>query len=259
MTNYYYVGISLPSLSLDIPPEITFKDFNRLLKDNLSEKDSQKTLFIRRYDDILNLRAYWLGTSLNVHGELNILELSEAVVSQTGLPSYVYDFIDKYPNKEDRLLHFPFLLAKFFQEAVLEKDSFLRNYFNFERELRLVWTAYRAKKLGKDLNFELQFENPEEELIAQLLALKEAKIFELPEKFQNLKVIFENFDDNPLALEKALDQYRIEYIEKMIESHDPFSIERILAYMIQLMIIEKWFELDKEKGKEIVDMIVKGK
>ena len=39
---------------------------------------------------------------------------------------------------------------------------------------------------------------------------------------------------------------------------DTFSIERILAYLVQYMIVEKWFELDKDKGNQIVDRILLG-
>ncbi|CAF24405.1 unnamed protein product [Candidatus Protochlamydia amoebophila UWE25] len=258
MANYYYVGVSLSPLSFDAPPEITFEELERLLKDNLSTKDYQKIQLIRHYYDILNLRSYWLGEPLDPRGELNSLELSEALATQVGLPSYVYDFMLKYESKKERIHHFSFLLAKFFQKAGSEKNLFLKNYFSFERELRLVWTGYRAKKLGRDLSIQLQYEDPEENLIAQLLAQKDARNFELPEKFLNLREIFENFADHPFDLEKALDQYRIEYIEKTVEENDKFSIDRILAYTIQLVILEKWFELDKQKGKEIIDRIVRG-
>lgn len=257
MANYYYIGTYLPPLSFDAPPDITFNEFKKLLKDNLSEKDYRKTKFIRRYYDILNLRALWLREELDPHGELDSLELEEALATQVGLPSYVYDFMAIHEKTEDRIRHFPLLLARFFQSAMNEEDPLLRNYLNFERELRLVWTGYRAKKLGRDLSVELQYEDPEEDLIAQLLAQKDAKVFEPPEKYEELKELFEKYEEDPLALQRAIDQYRVAYVESLVGMADTFSIERILAYMIQLVIIERWFELDRDKGKEIVDMIVR--
>ncbi|WP_068468309.1 DUF2764 family protein [Candidatus Protochlamydia phocaeensis] len=259
MAKYYYVGTYLPPLSFDSPPDITFAEFDTLIRDNLTKRDYEKTKVIRAYYDILNLRSLWLREELDPRGELDRLELEEALVNHVGLPDYVYDFIAAHEKAEERVRHFPFLLAKFFQSAAEETDPFLREYLNFERELRLVWTGYRAKKLGRDLSVELQYEDPEEDLIAQLLAQKDAKVFEPPEKYQELKVMFEKYGDDPLALQQALDQYRVAYIEGMVDMADAFSIERILAYMAQLIIIEKWFELDKNKGKEIVDTIVKEK
>ncbi len=257
MAKYYFIGTLLPSLSFDIAPEISFARLEILLRDNLTSRDYEKTLVIRRFFDILNLRALWLGEELDPRGELTRLEIDEALAGRTGLPDYVFDFLDAHPHTNDRIRHFPFLLAKFFQSGESIKDPFLRHYLNFERELRLVMTAFRAKKLGRDLSVELQYENPEEDLIAQLLAQKDAKTFEPPEKYKDLKVLFEKYGDDPLALQKTLDAYRFEMIDSFVDMADAFSIERILAYLTQLIIVENWFELDKAKGMKIVENIVK--
>lgn len=259
MTKYYFVGTRLPSLSFDAPPEISFPELDGLLRDNLTQKDYAKTLVLRRLFDILNLRFFWLEEELDPRGELSSGALEEALISRVGLPEYVYDFIDKYPKKEDRIHHFPFLLAKFFQSSENLRDPFLRHYLGFEREMRLVMTAFRAKKLGRDLSVELQYENPEEDLIAQLLAQQDAKSYEPPEKYRELKILFDKFGDQPMALEKALDEYRFNVIESLVDLADVFSIERILAYLAEFILIEKWFELDAVKGIQIVDTIAKEK
>lgn len=256
MTKYYFVGTLLPTLSFDSAPEMSFDQLKVILRDNLMKKDYEKTLVIRRFFDILNLRAMWLGEEFDPRGELTSLELSEALVNRTGLPNEVYEFVDRYPKDEDKIRHFPWLLAKTFQNVEYLNDPFLRRYFKFERELRLVLTAFRAKKLGRDLNLELQYEDPEEELIAQLLAQQDTKTYEPPEKFKDLKALFDKLGDQPLALQKAIDEYRFETVENFVDMADTFSIERILAYFIQLLIIEKWFELDKDKGIQIVNTIV---
>jgi hypothetical protein len=258
MTKYYYVGVSLPSLSFNAPPEISFSKFEDLLRQNLTVKDYQKTKKIRELYDILNLRSLWLGEELDPRGELNVGEIEEALMTHTGLPDYVYDFLAQYEKLPDRLRHFPWLLAQFFKRVEDESNGFLHNYLIFEREWRLVFAGFRAKKLGRDLNIELQHENPEEDLIAQILAQKDAKEYEPPEKYENLKILFEKYGDDPLLLERALDEYRFDYIESLVADMDQFSINRILAYMVQLIIVEKWFELDKNKGIKIVDQIVKG-
>jgi hypothetical protein len=257
MAKYYFVGTMLPSLSFDAPPEISFEKLEVLLRDNLTFGDYEKTLVIRRFFDILNLRALWLEEELDPRGELTALELNEALINRAGLPDFVYEFIDRYPKREDRIHHFPFLLAKFFQSAESLNDPFLRDYMNFERELRLVMTAFRAKKLGRDLSVEFQYENPEEDLIAQLLAQQDAKTYEPPEKYQELKVLFDRYGDDPLALQKALDEYRFNTIENLVDMADTFSIERILAYLVQFILVEKWFELDKDLGIQIIDRIIK--
>ncbi len=257
MAKYYFVGTFLPSLSLDAPPEITFGELDVLYRDNLTCRDYEKVFVIRRFYDILNIRSLWLEEELDPRGDMDPLQLGEALVNRYGLPDYVYDFIDRYPKKEDRIHHFPYLLAKFFQSAETFKDPFLRHYLSFERELRLVMTAFRAKKLGRDLSVEFQYEDPEEDLIAQILAQQDAKSFEPPEKYRDLKTLFEKLGDQPMALEKALDEYRFEKIDSLVDMADVFSIERMLAYFCQFLLVEKWHEMDKAKGVEIVEGMFK--
>lgn len=223
MANYYFVGTYLPSLSLEAAPEITFSELDVLYRDNLSQRDYEKVLVIRRFYDILNIRSLWLEEELDPRGEMDPLELGEALITRSGLPGYVYDFLDLYPKKEDRIHHFPYLMAKFFQSAEHFGDPFVRRYLTFERELRLIMTAFRAKKLGRDLSVEFQYENPEEDLIAQLLAQQDAKSYEPPEKYKDLKYLFEKHGDHPLALEKALDEYRFETIDSFVDMSDVFD------------------------------------
>jgi hypothetical protein len=257
MAKYYFVGTVLSPLSFDEPPELSFAQLDLLLRDNLTRQDYEKTLGVRRLFDILNLRSLWLEEALDPRGVLTEIELEEALANRIGLPDYLYEFMDAYQTPADRLRHYPFLLAKFFQNVKGLRDPLLRDYLNFERELRLVLTGFRAKKLGRDLSVELQYEDPEEEIIAQLLAQKDAKVYEPPEKYHELKALFEERGDHPLALQKAIDSYRFETIENLVDQADVFSIERILAYLAQFILIEKWFKLDKAKGIEIVDTLVK--
>ena len=257
MAQYYFVGTFLPELTFESPPEISFAELEELFRDNLSKKDLEKIFYIRRFYDILNVRALWNEEELDPKGDLSAIELNEAIEGRVGLPSYVYEFIDKYEKKADRLHHFPFLLATFFKNASFLKDRFLKSYFRFERELRLVLTAFRAKKLGRDLSVELQYENPEEELIGQILAAQDAKTYEPPEKYADLKVIFEKNGDNPLALQKALDAYRFEFIEKLVDMSDVFSNDRMIAYFFQFLLIEKWFQLDHAEGIKIITRVAK--
>jgi len=256
-TKYYFVGTYLPTLSFDTKPEMNFWELLTLLRDNLTERDFDKVRSIRRLYDLLNLRYIWLEQPIDPFGQLDEGQLEDAIVTGIGLPDYVYDFIQAHEKNSDRIRHFPFLLTQFFKYTEFHNFEFLSWYLDFERKLRLILTGFRAKKMGKDLNVELQYEDPEEDLIAQLLAQKDDKAFEPPEGFQELKQIFDKYSDDPIGLQRAVDVYRFETIEKQLEDGDPFSITRILAYVIEFIIIHKWFELDEKEGKKIIDTIAK--
>jgi hypothetical protein len=59
----------------------------------------------------------------------------------------------------------------------------------------------------------------------------------------------------PLEREKALDQIRWSRLEA-IGGLDPFTAEAVLAYGIQLTILERWARMDKESGAATVESLV---
>lgn len=256
MSNYYFLGTLLPELVIGEPPEIGFDELDQLLKDNLTNEDYAKTRTIRNLYDISNLRAYWKGEPLDRYGNFNYSELEEALVTRSMLPGFVFDFMDKYESNEDRLKHYPELLAVFFRNAIENSSGFFKYYLSLERELRLVLVAFRAKKLGRDIFKELQYENPEEEFIAQIFAQKDAPIYEPPEKYEEIKTLFEQHYDDPIELQKSLLEYRFNKIEEKL-GIELFSIDRVLAYMIELIMVERWQQMDKQKGLEIVENMLK--
>lgn len=256
MSHYYFLATLLPELKIGTPPEIGFDEFMTLLKENLTKSDMKQVITLRRVFDIMSVREYWKGDPVDPYGNYNENDLEEAFITRHGLPWYVYEFTDRYESKEDRLSHFPDLMITFFREEIKKSSGFLKKNLILERDIRLVLAAFRAKKLGRDIYTELQYENPEDPLVAQILAQKDAPAYEPPEKYEDLKTIFELYGDEPLALHKALLEYRFKKIEEMFGSNI-FSLDRILGYMIELILAERWESMDKKKGLQIVDSILK--
>ncbi|MDP1836617.1 MAG: DUF2764 family protein [Chlamydiales bacterium] len=265
MRKYYFVASLLPPLRIGNPSDISFSEFMFACEVNLHKDDLRKVQVLRRYYDLQNLRLLIakpqvdeeLEKELDYRGNMDENTLEEALVAEAGFPQYVYDFLDKYEDQKDRLAHFPALISEYFsREAADAGGGFLQRYLTFEREWRLVLAGFRAKKMGRDISAELQFENPDDDLIRQMLAQRDAETFEPPDRFRDLKEIFVEFGDDPLALHQALCEYRFAKIEEMLGT-DMFSIDRILGYMAQLITVLKWLELDKKKGLQIVKAAVK--
>lgn len=255
MTEYFFTTSLLPPLKIGEPPEITFEELETILQDNLLPFDQNQVKIIQRFYDILNIRAFLRGDEIDRHGNLDLNELEEMIVDETGFESYILQFLDEYKLKEERLNYFPLLISRFYEGQTKSANSFLKKYFEFERNMQLVLLGFRAKKLKRNLEKELQFENPNEIIVAQILAQKDASSFETPEGFEDLKNIFENYGDIPIKLYQALCEYRFEKIETLMGS-DTFSFSRILGYLLQFIIVEKWIELDEKKGLEMIDNIL---
>lgn len=256
MPNYYFLGTLLPELVIGQAPDYTFEELDQLLRDNLSEADYGKTKVIRSLFDIFNLKAYWKKESLDRYGNLDFSDLEEALAFRSIFPEFVFNYMDKYESLEERLSHYPELLVSFCRHAIINASGFLKFYLNLERELRLVILAFRAKMLGRDVYKELQYEDPEEDLIAQILAQKDASLYQPPEKYEEVATLLEKYRDKPVELQKALLTFRFKKIEEKL-GIELFSLDRILAYMIELIMGERWQRMDKEKGLKIVESILK--
>lgn len=250
--NYYFLATAVPPVQFGMQPEMDFEELQWLMQLNLSKEDAAKVEVVRRYYDIQNIRAFWKGDKLDPHGSLNEVDLEESLLEEENLPDYVFDFMRRYDSSENRLEHFPELIAAFFREESVHATGLLKEYLTFERDLRLVLTGYRAKQLGRDLAQELQYEDPDEDLVAQILAQKDAKGFVFPNGFQDLQQLLETHMNDPLGMHKALSEYRIKKLESFA-GVELFSVDRILGYMLRLILAEKWIGLDKKVGLEVAD------
>lgn len=249
---YYFVVPSLPPLSLHVKPELAFRQFMQRLEISLSKDDLAKTRVLRLFIDICNIRALFLEEEIDPRGNLNEKELDEALLVQAGLPGYVFEFLSQFEKVPDKVRNFSGLLTLFFNEEMPKHRGFLRNYLEFEREMRLVLVGMRAKRLKRDLVKELQFEDPTDPFVAHLLASNESPQYDPPARWRELKEQIAACAADPMLELEACQQFRFSQLEEMVES-EIFSMDRILCYMAQLMIVESLFELDAQKGYQILD------
>lgn len=257
MFRYYFLASILPSgLTLGQVPEIGFLEFVELCKNNLNEIDLDKTEVIRRYIDIKNLRPFWQQKELDPHGNYSAKELDAHLLLEEGFPEYVFQFLRDYQSIEERLDAFPKLLAQFFEKEISRSSHFLKSFLTFERDWRLVMLAFRAKAYQRDLNWELQYEDHLDDTISYILSQNDLQQFTPPDGYEDLKIIFEDFYKEPLKLQWEVCNWRIQKIQTMVEG-GTFSIDNILSYLAQLIIVENWMKLNQDQGMSIVENIMK--
>ena len=249
MANYYFLIAAFPPLSLGTKPELTYKELRDLLVLNLSKEDLDKLEELLRPIDLYNLHAFWLGAPLDDRGQLKAKDLEEELLVQEALPDYIIEYLERYESTEDRLRYFSSLYVSLYRDQQPRLKGFLLKYYQFERDLRLVLTGLRAKRVGRDLVRELQFEDPTDPMIAEILAQKDANDYTPPREYEDLKTLFVENSSDPKELNRAILEYRFNKIEEMEEAQD-FGIDRVLAYVARFMLAESLAELDKEKGME---------
>lgn len=252
MGNYYYLASSLPPLEFPHRSEVSFASLQESLTLNLSKQDQDKVKVLRLFVDLCNIRPLLKEEEIDPRGNLKEKELEEAILSETVLPEYVFDFLKEHDTLTDKLKAFPSLLAQFFQEEITHQKGFLKRFFEFERQWRLVVLALRAKNLHRDFVKELQFEDLHDPFVMQILAQKDAETYEPPLEYQEIQELLHSCGPDPWQQNKSLCSYRFNKIQEMASDFQ-FSIDWILAYLAQLMIIEYWSELNETKGRAILD------
>jgi hypothetical protein len=261
MAQYYFITTLLPPLKIGSAPEIGSTELDFILKLNLTKKDYHKLDLLRKLIDIENIRSFWRKIPIDPGGNFDEKELEENLLHQEGLPAYVFAFMEQYPETRERLHHFPELIRSSFQaemkEASKQDAYFVQQYLSFEWQWRTIFLALRALDLGRDVFQELSDADPDNPFIADIFEqLKASKTYTPPEQFRSLQAMYDVKKHAPLELELALSEWRFEYIEEMI-GWNAFDIYRILGYVTQLEIVEKWLELDKRKGLQFIDQTMK--
>ena len=127
--------------------------------------------------------------------------------------------------------------ADFYDRAAKSKNRFIREYFDFDGRLRNLMVNYLAKRLGKsgeDFVVELpEADFDEEKQIQEILA--DADFVDREQRMDELK------------WEKASDITRMDY----------FNMNAILAFLVKAKTVQRWAELDPEKGTEMFHKLVK--
>lgn len=258
MASYYFLTSLFPSIEIGHTPSLHFEELAALMADRLENVDYAKFLRMRYLLDLENLRSYLQGQALDPLAALNQdWQIEQNLRFATHFDQEVFDFLAQYHQREDRLKHFSKLFALFFQREISVQDGFLQKYFRFEREMRLCLLGFRAKSLKRNLLQELQYEDPHDRFIAQMLAQKDATQFEPPFEYEDLKHIYHSKSNEPFAFHKALCEYRFEKIRDL-EAGLFFSIDKVLGFVARLMIVETWLRMDEKKGLSIVETTFKG-
>jgi hypothetical protein len=256
MNKYYFLLCSLPSISIGTKPEISFLELENYLKWNLTEADKKILFSFRQYIDIKNLKNLWLEKKIDPRGNLDEKTFHEALLTEDFFPVYVFTYLKKHVSTEEKITYFPVLEIEFFHDQIENFQSpFLLSFFKLERESKLILTALRAKNLKRDITIELAGEDKKDPLVDSILRQKDESLYEPPKEYIQLYNIFLKYQSEPKALYKAFLEYCFQKYEYFSE-RGPFTIDQILGYLANLILVEDYYYLNQEKGNSIVDSLL---
>ena len=137
---------------------------------------------------------------------------------------------------------------EFYRQALSHRNGFIRDFFEFDLNVRNRKVMYLNQALGRDLDRDiLSLRDPE----AEETGLEpEAPEFKEEERLQS---ILEGSDI--LSRERGIDDLYWDKIDELT-LFDYLNFDKILAIIAKMMIIRRWLILDEETGRQMFKKLV---
>ena len=250
--NYYCLIAGLPDILVD-QKKIPFSliELKQELQYQLHPKDHQlvEYLFLP-YDNINFLNILQKKEAeFNPLGNYSESFFMDEIKEPENLPGYMKKFLEAYrdenpihPNLslENQLtwLYFDFMLE--------QKNEFLRDIFTTIRDINNIFAIYNARKFG--LNIENQMIGNYE--LTEAAKKTTSKDFGLASEITPIDEIIGIYENNDiLEQEMSIDLLKWRHMNNL-NTFNYFTIEFILAYLLEFIIVERWANLDTDQSKK---------
>jgi len=258
--NYYYLVAGLPDLLLDEGRQkASVAAFKYEFESNLHPDDYRlvKFLFLK-YDNanLLNLlmKKYKKFIAFGNYSR-EILE-DEIKNPQDRLLSYLTNFIVRFKSgeRENPATSWETELDNDFFEYLLQTENqFLRDWFEFKMNLQNITTALACR--DHDIS-------PENDVIGNNVVTSHIKRsnandFGLMQEFPEIEKILSEWETIKTLTEreKVLDLIKWQWIDDHVFFHY-FTVERLLGFLLQLEMVERWMTLDEKTGRKMFEKLL---
>jgi hypothetical protein len=249
---YHYLVAGLPELLLDEGRlKVGLGDLKTEFQRDLDSHDIElvNCLFLK-FDNsnILNLlqkKDFEFDSRGNFSRELIEAQIKE---SDGALPWYMNRFIDcfKADDRGNPDMSWDNILETYFYQHLAKIDNaFLRDWFTFQLNTKNVISALICRRYNLQMEHQLIDHND----INENLLRSNARDFGIAQEFPEIEKIITAFESGTLLQrEKALDILNWQWIDENVFFHY-FSIERLLGFMLQFAMVERWMGLDRKEGE----------
>ena len=256
--NYYCFIAGLPEVFLDDRKlALSVNGFRELAREALKKEDVKlMELFFLPADNkqvlrLLNKMAP--DTNLETVYPLQCLE-DEITEPTNSLPVYLNRFIADFKREHLKYDVSPEnVLSWMYYDHLMKSDSkFVRNYAEFVMNVKNLETALTCRKYGKEVAPEIIGDN----VFSKALRTSNSKDFGLAMEFPYVeKVISLMGNTNLVERERGLDLLLWDYIEEAVV-YEYFSMDKVLSFMLELMIVERWSTMSSESGRKVFMEVV---
>lgn len=242
---YYFLAGYLPELHID----------DRKIRVGLTElkgeqyhippEDWKEIELILLGNDVFMIEKLLSGKSVAVeHSVYDIEFWREQIKNPQEGPEFLIAFLREFkagdgnfgPREADRLYgaYYDYMSAE-------SKSDFLRQYFSFDRDLRNVTAAVRARRKGLSPSDVLVGENE----WVETLSRSSAEDFGLGREYPWVESLMAA--DHPLKRQELIGQI-LWNLPDDIAGDDPFHFNSVLSYALRVQMLEKRLALSEEEG-----------
>lgn len=251
--NYYYLVAGLPDITIG-QGKLQFgsREFLEELKGALSKSDFALIEPLLLPEDNRNLLILLQkeDKALSVDGvyppEVLIEEVKEPVILKQYMKLFIESFRAEtrlYPNLSPENE----LATLYFEEMLETKNAFLRQWFEFELNLKNILLVISARKNNIPYEQQIIGHNP----VAESIRKSKARDLGVASEWPWIEKVLQIMEtEDILARENAIDLLRWNYLDEL-NTFNYFSVEVLAAYLVKLGMVERWLKLDQPTGEEM--------
>ncbi len=261
-TNYFCLVAGLPDIIInETKSVVSSREFKIELSEQLEPADYKLAeLLYLNYDNqnLLNL-ILEKNKPFNNIGKYTQEELEEQIKEPTYIIDYMKQFIINFKAEETKLSDLSWenkLQTLFFDFVLLTKNDFLKDWFRFDMDIKNILTAINCQQFDYEKEEHLISVKHKNEVYKNLIkdALKSDSLSGEVIYAEKILQIVES-DDNSSEKEKATDMIKWKFLDEFT-FFKYFNIEKILAFIIKLNIVERWIKLDNETGEILFKKLI---
>ncbi|MGQ1784171.1 MULTISPECIES: DUF2764 family protein [unclassified Saccharicrinis] len=263
--NYYCLVAGLPDILLgDKKVLFTSITLREMLHEELAERDFSLVRALYLPFDHYNLidLLFYQKKEFDPRGNYSTLEL-ETLTDKKRLealedhefPAYFVDFANKilYAEEPVKSADAEVILFRMYSDYLRQfSNTFLNEFLDFEINQKNIFTSLTGRKY--DMEYEKELIGDGE--VVEALVKSRSRDFGLANELEYVESLIQIYEDeNILERELKIDRLKWNYLDEST-FFNYFTVERVLAFVYKLLIVERWRALDEEEGRKMFQKLL---
>ncbi len=220
----------LPELKAGIDAPMTTEALLLQLDEALSDNDKQLLALLRKKNDDEDILE-------------QIRQYDDTLVGQP----------DWWEEARQRLSEEDLRTQVLYEQGLRCKNRFVRAWYTYNRDMNNVMVATICRKHGFDVTKMIVGRGAVADILRKNLPQKDFGLGGVLDDVQDIMSLVEV--ENLMEREKRMDALRFQWLENATLYID-FSIENVLAYYLQIEMLNRWSVLTVEQGEKVFRELV---